>query len=122
MEVKRITLHKELVPALITMDKGLIIRVIDNLLSNAIKYNKRNGEITVTLEEGRLMIEDSGIGMSQAETAGIFERYSRFSETEGGFGIGLNIVKKIVDHYGMKITVESTTGVGTTMILQWSEV
>ena len=121
MEAKKITLHKEMVPALITMDKGLIVRVIDNLLSNAIKYNKRNGEITVTLEEGRLVIEDSGIGMSQEQVAGVFERYSRFNEAEGGFGIGLNIVKKIVEHYDMRITVESMEGIGTIMILQWGE-
>ncbi len=121
MEVKKITLYKELVPALITVNQGLIIRVIDNLLSNAIKYNKRNGEIIVTLEEGRLMIEDRGVGMSQTEVASMFERYSRFNESEGGFGIGLNIVKKIVEHYGMEIAVESTEGVGTTMILQWSK-
>ena len=121
MEAKKITLHKEMVPALITIDKGLIVRVVDNLLSNAIKYNKRNGEITVTLEEGRLAIEDSGIGMSQEQVAGVFERYSRFNEAEGGFGIGLNIVKKIVEHYDMRITVESMEGIGTTMILQWGE-
>ena len=121
MEAKKITLHKELVPSQITANEGLLIRVIDNLLSNAIKYNRRNGEIIVTLEEGKLMIEDSGIGMSQVQIGRIFERYSRFNEVEGGFGIGLNIVKKIVEHYGMKITVESTEEVGTAVTLQWSE-
>jgi len=120
MEAKKITLYKELVPATITINQGLISRVIDNLLSNAIKYNRRGGEIIVTLEEGRLTIEDSGIGMEQSQIEEIFERYSRFDESEGGFGIGMNIVKKIVEHYGMQIHVESAPGVGTKITLQWS--
>jgi len=121
MEAKKIILHKEMIPARMTTNRSLIIRVVDNLLSNAIKYNKRGGEIIVMLEPGKLVVEDSGIGMTSIQLENIFDRYSRFSESEGGFGIGLNIVKKIVEHYGMKITVESTEEVGTAVTLQWSE-
>lgn len=120
MEAKKVTLHKEIVPTMITVNRGLMIRIIDNLLSNAIKYNKRGGEILVTLSEGSLMIEDSGIGMSEMQKERIFERYSRFNESEGGFGIGMNIVQKIVQHYGMQIAVSSEPGVGTCITIEWS--
>jgi two-component system OmpR family sensor kinase len=121
MQSKNIRLYKELVPSMITIDKRLITRVIDNLLSNAIKYNKRGGVIDITLEEGCLIIADSGIGIQKEKLGSIFERYSRFNESEGGFGIGLNIVKKIIDHYGMEIIVESELDHGTKVILRWSE-
>ena len=122
MESKQIVLHEELVPSSMHADRRLITRVIDNLLSNAIKYNKRGGVVDVTLEPGLLIIADSGIGIPKEKLGSIFERYSRFSESEGGFGIGLNIVKKIIDHYGMEIAVESELGLGTKVILRWSKI
>jgi len=121
MQSKSITLQKELVPSMITIDKRLITRVIDNLLSNAIKYNRRGGVIDITLGEGFLIIADSGIGIHKEKLGSIFERYSRFNESEGGFGIGLNIVKKIIDHYGMEIIVESELDHGTQVTLRWEK-
>jgi len=122
MQSKQIVLHKELVPSSMHADRRLITRVIDNLLSNAIKYNKRGGIVDVTLEPGLLIIADSGVGIPKEKLGSIFERYSRFSDSEGGFGIGLNIVKKIIDHYGMEIVVESKLGRGTKVILRWSKI
>jgi len=121
MQSKQITLQKELVPSILHADRRLITRVIDNLLSNAIKYNKRGGIIDVTLASQNLTITDSGIGIPAEKLGSIFERYSRFNESEGGFGIGLNIVKKIVDHYKIRIDVTSAVGEGTTVTLSWSE-
>ncbi len=120
MQSKQIVLTKRLYPSTIEADKKLMARVIDNLLSNAIKYNKRGGRIEVVLEKGMLTIADSGIGIASEEIRHIFDRYSRFNESEGGFGIGLNIVKMIVEHYEMEITVDSEIGVGTKIILRWS--
>jgi len=120
MQAKRLTLYKELVPSVLTIDRRLFIRLIDNLLSNAIKYNKRGGMIDITLTQGSLTIADSGIGIPAQKLKDIFDRYSRFNTSEGGFGIGLNIVKKIIDHYGMQISVESKLGEGTTVTLRWS--
>lgn len=119
MEQKRITLHTDLSNSQIKADKRLICRIIDNLLSNAIKYNKRNGEIRVTLMPNMLSIADSGVGIDADSIDDIFDRYSRFDSSEGGFGVGLNIVRKIVDHYGMSIDVDSQVDVGTTMTLRW---
>ncbi len=116
---KNITFVMNLEKSMIVADKRKIVRVIDNLLSNAIKYNKRGGTITITLREKSLEILDSGIGISENDLPFIFDRYMRFNQSEGGFGVGLSIVKKIVDEYGMQILVESKEGKGTKMVLKW---
>ena len=101
------------------MDRKKFIRIVDNLLSNAIKYNKRGGEIKITLKDGLLIVEDSGIGIDEEKIPFVFDRYMRFNNSEGGFGIGLSIVKKIVDEYQIRIEVESQERKGTRMILRW---
>jgi len=119
MESKRLTLENNLAPSTLKADRRLIERVVDNLLSNAIKYNRRGGVIQVTLTQGRLMVQDTGTGIASDVLRHIFDRYTRFNESEGGFGIGLSIVKRICDHYGIIIDVESTPGEGTTITLRW---
>jgi len=103
----------------IMIDRGKITRVIDNLISNAIKYNKKSGSITIKLKKEFFMIEDSGIGMSKKDINEIFERYTRFNKSEGGFGIGLNIVAAIAIEYDLSIDVDSTLGVGTKVKISW---
>jgi len=104
---------------IIHADKQKITRVIDNLLSNAIKYNKRGGVISVKLRIGRLEIIDTGIGIEEEKIPFIFDRYMRFNQSEGGFGVGLSIVKKILDEYHIKIEVHSELEKGTRMVLTW---
>jgi two-component system OmpR family sensor kinase len=103
----------------IYMDKRKFSRVIDNILSNAIKYNKRGGKIEIILKENLLQVEDTGIGISEEKIPFIFDRYIRFNKSEGGFGVGLSIVKKIVDEYNIKIDVKSKEGKGTRVTLRW---
>ncbi|AXH12458.1 two-component sensor histidine kinase [Halarcobacter bivalviorum] len=100
-------------------DNKKISKVIDNLLSNAIKYNKIKGVIKVTLKENSLIIEDSGKGMSQVQVEQLFQRYTRFDKSVGGFGIGLNIVSMIAKEYNFKISVKSELKVGTKMEILW---
>jgi len=119
MQSKKIELTQRLSPSTLFADKKLIARIIDNLLSNAIKYNKRGGKIEVTLDQGILSIVDSGIGMSKDQIAKVFDRYSRFSTSEGGFGIGLNIVKQIAERYNIQIEIDSTPKIGTKITLRW---
>ena len=116
---KKITFVLSLQHATILMDKQKFIRVIDNLISNAIKYNKRGGRIEIVLQENKLMISDTGIGISEDKIPFMFDRYMRFNQSEGGFGVGLSIVKKIIDEYNIKIEVESKEGEGTKMVLKW---
>jgi two-component system OmpR family sensor kinase len=92
---------------IVTIDKNKLSKVIDNLLSNAIKYNKVGGTIELTLRHNTLLIKDTGKGISKENLENLFERYSRFDTTVGGFGIGLNIVKMICDEYHITIEFDS---------------
>ena len=119
VQSKKLRCELDLSPAMIFMDKRKLTRVIDNLISNAIKYNKREGLIGFSLKQGELVIWDTGIGMKESEIELVFDRYIRFNESEGGFGVGLSIVKKIIDEYGMQIEVTSKKGEGTRMVMTW---
>jgi two-component system OmpR family sensor kinase len=116
---KNITFDLHLQHATIFMERRKFIRIIDNLISNAIKYNKRGGKITIILQETMLSIIDTGIGIDQNKVPFMFDRYMRFNQSEGGFGVGLSIVKQIVDECGLKIEVDSEVGKGTTMKIRW---
>jgi len=116
---KHITFQLDLQEAMIFMDKQKLTRVIDNLVSNAIKYNKRGGELGITLKQGKLVIWDTGIGIIEKQIPYIFDRYIRFNQSEGGFGVGLSIVKKILNEYHIKIEVLSKKNQGTKMVLTW---
>ncbi|NVJ53509.1 MAG: HAMP domain-containing histidine kinase [Campylobacteraceae bacterium] len=102
-------------------DNKKISKLIDNLLSNAIKYNKVKGSIKLFLDETSFIIEDSGKGMSKAQVEHLFERYTRFDKSVGGFGIGLNIVSMIAKEYNLKINVQSQEKVGTKMEVIWQK-
>jgi two-component system OmpR family sensor kinase len=116
---KHLECNLDLEEASITMDRRKFTRVIDNLISNAIKYNKRNGTVGITLREGMLLIWDTGIGIKEENIPFVFDRYIRFNETEGGFGVGLSIVKQILDEYHISIEVQSKEAEGTRMVLRW---
>jgi two-component system OmpR family sensor kinase len=116
---KQITFELSLGHATLLMDRRKFERVIDNLISNAIKYNKRNGMIRIVLEQQRLIVEDTGIGISEEKIPLMFDRYLRFNQSEGGFGVGLSIVKKIIDEYGLKIMVVSKENQGTRIEITW---
>ncbi len=119
MESKNISCKLYLNESSLYIDKKKITRVIDNLISNAIKYNLRNGVIEIELKDKRLSVKDSGIGIKEEEIPFIFDRYLRFNDSEGGFGVGLSIVKSILDEYNIKIDVISSEQKGTTMVLLW---
>ena len=91
-------------------------RIIDNNLSNAIKYSHEGGKIEVILEttdDGCAMrFKDEGIGIE--DVGRIFERYYRENRDKGGFGIGLNIVKSIIDKAGIELSIDSVYGRGST--------
>lgn len=93
------------------------IRLFNNLISNAIKYNIFGGNITITLKNGILTISDTGMGIEKEKLKRIFSRYYRATTEQGGFGIGLNIVSRMCDHYNINITVQSTIKKETTFIL-----
>jgi len=118
---KKVTFTMDLNYSTIYIDGVKIARVIDNLISNAIKYNKRRGVISIKLRKSHFIIKDSGIGIESEKVNDIFERYTRFNSSEGGFGIGLNIVKSIIDEYALNIDVKSVLGEGTTIRVDFSQ-
>lgn len=118
-ESKRLKYNLDLEEVTMMIDKRKFTRVIDNLISNAIKYNKRGGVVGIKLRQGMLAIWDTGIGIDKEKAPFIFDRYTRFNQNEGGFGVGLSIVKNILDEYHIKIEVESKEAEGTRMVLKW---
>jgi len=118
-KTKDITFVLDLKKSYIHINRHKWTRVIDNLLSNAIKYNNRKGIIHITLRQNMLTIGDTGIGIEMAKIPFVFDRYIRFNQSEGGFGIGLSIIKKIIEEYNMKIEIKSKPNEGTVVIIKW---
>ena len=112
---KKIDFELDLNDSALFIDGVKIARVLDNLISNAIKYNRRNGSIYIVLRKTHLSVRDTGIGIETEKVMEIFERYTRFNSSEGGFGIGLNIVKSIIEEYQLQIDVNSVVEEGTTI-------
>jgi len=121
IEAKNINLKTNIKPTTLNIDSEDLIRLIDNLISNSIKYNKSNGSLEVTINSTKLIVKDSGIGIDKEDLSKILERYKRANKSEGGFGIGLNIVDKIVKSYGYKIEIDSILDKGTTITILWSK-
>lgn len=99
--------------------KSKINKMLDNLISNAIKYNKKGGSVSVNLKGRALSIKDSGYGIDEKNLTKIFERYARFNSDQGGFGIGLSLVKSICKEYHIEISCHSKLGEGSEFVLKW---
>ena len=108
----------------IIADPEQLKKVINNIIGNSIKYiDKENGEIDIRLldeiDSIRVEIEDNGKGIAQKDLANIFERFYRTdasrNSSQGGSGIGLSIVKKIIEDHGGYIWATSKEGEGTCM-------
>ena len=124
LEIQNKNLHVELVgekPTLIA-DQGRLKQVVINLLSNAIKYSGEGCSISFELFETRnsagFSIRDNGVGIAEEELPYIFERFYRADKSRnrltGGTGIGLTIVKSIIEAHEGKVSVRSKLGEGTT--------
>ncbi len=105
-------------------DEPAVRTLMENLLSNAIKYGGEDGRVTVSAaadERGiRVAIRDRGPGIPEAELPRIFEPFYRGSRAHGnvgGMGLGLSLVRRIVDALGGSIAVESRLREGTTFIV-----
>ncbi|HEC1767432.1 TPA: HAMP domain-containing histidine kinase [Campylobacter lari] len=116
---KNLIIEKNLLEQNFYANKEEMQILIDNLLSNAIKYTNAHKKIYIYLKEKTLTIKDEGQGMSTKEIAQIFTRYKRFNQDQGGFGIGLNLVKQIADKNNINIKVLSKENEGSEFILSW---
>ncbi len=93
----------------VVMDRELAEIFINNLIKNAVRHNIENGFIHIRLSEKELLIENSGTD-PQKPTSELFEQFSRASD-KGFMGIGLAIVKKIIEHYNLQIRYEYRDGI-----------
>ena len=109
-------------PINVYMDKRGFLKVFNNILSNAIKYNQNSNDIYVYLRYNSLIIEDSGIGMSESELFLIFDRYYQGAKSKKGYGIGLSIVKAFCDEYNIAINIDSSLQIGTKVSLDLTSV
>lgn len=91
--------------------------IFGNLVRNAIKYNKEGGSIIITLNYDGLIVEDTGIGIAEENIPKIFSRFFTVDKSHngknGGFGLGLAVVKKICQKSGWKISVDSKINLGS---------
>lgn len=107
-------------------DADRLTQAVGNLLANAARYTESGGEVTVRLfsegGDGVVEVEDTGIGIAEEHFDKIFTRFWRADpsreRSKGGVGIGLAIVKEIVDRHAGRIAVRSREGVGTTFTIR----
>ena len=100
-------------------------RIVDNTLSNAIKFSYKNGKIEVHIDKNEnggivLSIQDYGQGIKNPEK--ITNRYYREYESKNGFGIGMNIVKSIIDKSNVTLEIQSTYLKGSTFTYTFNSV
>jgi two-component system phosphate regulon sensor histidine kinase PhoR len=109
----------------IVADEDLLGQVWTNLIHNSIKFTPQAASVKVTLrprdDQAEFKISDAGIGISEEDQAHIFERFYKADKSRtrsnGGSGLGLSIVKKIIDLHHGRIGVESKLGQGATFIV-----
>lgn len=123
---KNVTIHTGMIDGSVVGNQVLIYRALFNLIENAIKYNKEGGSVMITskcCENGkvRIVIADDGIGIAEEAQKHVFEPFYRVDKSRsrqmGGSGLGLSIVKKIIDKHKGTITINSKEGSGTTIVV-----
>lgn len=121
-QAQGVTLHDAPLPAdaAVQADAARLHQVVGHLLDNAIKYNRRGGTVTVTLAEGpagwTLTFADTGLGIPDAAQAHLFEPFNRLGRADSGIegvGIGLVLVRALLDVMGGSLAFQSTEGVGS---------
>lgn len=117
---KNITTSLNIEKTTINIDIEDFKRIFSNVLSNAIKYTNRGGKISLQLQNKKLSVQDTGIGIDLTKKENIFDRYQRATTQDGGFGMGLHIVYKICQEYKIKIDVQSKLKIGTTFSLDFN--
>lgn len=99
-------------------DMEKIRQVLSNLLSNAIKFTPQTGAVSLTHRQdgGKIVVEvsDTGPGITKEDQSRLFQKFSQKKGERGGTGLGLYIVKKMLDLHGSEIEVKSEPGKGTT--------
>ena len=114
-----LTLEADPIPAVLA-DRARMTEVLENLLTNALKFTPSGGSVEVRLAAAGahvgLDVADTGVGIADTDQQHLFQRFFRSARTQGtpGIGLGLSIVKAIVEAHGGRVTLTSTVDEGTT--------
>ena len=122
---QEMSLSAKKTPIYVMTDRDKLEQVIINIVSNAVKYTHENGKIEISIEkvykDAYIKVRDNGIGIPKENLPRIFERFYRVdnarSRETGGTGLGLAIAKQIMNQLGGNITISSTYGEGTDVII-----
>ncbi|MEX0275424.1 MAG: ATP-binding protein [Flavobacteriaceae bacterium] len=115
-----LSLEMDKTPPLVFADISLVERAIQNLMDNALKFTPKEGMVKIKIEHGpkevEILIQDNGPGIAKEHQSLVFERYrqTKTGEEKEGAGLGLAIVRKIMDIHNSKIKVLSKPDEGTT--------
>lgn len=122
---KNIHVVKDYHPFVIKMNFEDFDKLIRNLLDNGIKYNKEGGSLFITIQDYRISVRDTGIGISLENQSRVFERFFRVdkarSKKSGDTGLGLAIVKHICNYYDAQVSLKSTLDVGSEFTIEFSK-
>ena len=126
MTGRQVVFYPSAEPLELQMDVVRIAQAILNLVSNALKYSSADKPVEVRVswndQRALLRVQDHGFGIAPEELPHIFEMYYRAprarSSTASGLGLGLTIVKDIIDLHGGRIWCESEQGIGTTFFVE----
>lgn len=108
----------------IPVNEQLLARALENLFGNALRYTEDDGEITITADESdeciTITFSDTGCGIAEKDISHLFDLFYRGtnSRREQGLGIGLSVVKDIVDLHGWSIDIRSELGKGSDFIIR----
>ncbi len=124
---QKIHLESESVPVAVLADPGVTVQILENLVSNAVKYSPPGREIFVRLKKNaqsvRVEVQDQGPGLSVEDQTKLFGKFARLSAKPTGgehsTGLGLSIVKKMVEAMNGKVWCESELGSGATFIVEF---
>jgi signal transduction histidine kinase len=120
-----VTLQLPVRPIFVYVDNHMLRMAIENVLSNAIKYTPQNGKIEVSVigsrNYARVIIKDNGVGIAQKDLSQLFKQFTRLdnemSYRVSGTGVGLYLVKHLVELHGGKVTVSSTPSQGSSFAI-----
>ena len=106
-------------------DKAKIRQVLINVINNAVKFTEKGYiKYTISKENGKakIVVKDTGIGIQKDKISYLFNKFytaNDYGSATTGAGLGLNIVKNIIDMHGGEVSIESTIGKGTKVIISF---